>query len=95
MNKRIEELAALADQHMLTYIVGTDVEIDSAEFNAVKLEKFAELIVQECARHVVNRGTHNDVQHADTVVAEHYKIVYSKVKYTIALELHELFGIEE
>lgn len=59
------------------------------------LEKFAQLIVQECARHMVTRSTHIDTAYCATQVADHYHLVYASAKYTIALELRELFGVED
>ena len=52
MNERIKQLLALADQMTLTAIVQTDIKFDSEDFNAIKFEKFAELIVREAAAFV-------------------------------------------
>ena len=69
MNKRIYELAKEAAREM--HETGTYSE---PKFQ----EKFAELIVQECAdiakHHVMNISTYNDAEFVDEQIREHFGV---------------------
>lgn len=50
MNEKIKQLLALADQNTLVAIAQSDIKLDSEDFNAIKFEKFADLIIKECSK---------------------------------------------
>lgn len=72
MNKRIRDLALTASVEYIASSVWA--------FTDSKLEKFAELIVEECIREIA----HKSVELLDTEFAAHYN-----------LRLKKHFGIEE
>lgn len=71
MNKRINELM---DQSVETRI---DI-FSNEEYNAFSREKFAELIVKECAElaklHVMNISTYADAEFVDQQIKEHFGV---------------------
>ena len=76
MNKRILELADEAK--MSTYLLAYGVE-----FN-ISIEKFAELIIQECVQACINMGNDYEIKSAGQYQAE---------MFAFAIKQH--FGVEE
>ena len=77
MNERIKELAREAG--LLAY---------NPEGPPTKLEKFAELIVQECAEQIISKGTDwVDFAPSQTGVRPEY--------WNMAQQIKEHFGVEE
>jgi hypothetical protein len=72
MNERIRELAEQALKHPDTDNDGLTV------FDNNELEKFAELIVLECAElaklHVMNISTYGDAEFVDEQIKEHFGV---------------------
>jgi hypothetical protein len=80
MNERIRELAEQAEK----YASQKDRKYDGAcnlnwQWQDIKMEKFAELIVQECVGRLVDmdqqvKGQHNYYKHASIQVLLHFGI---------------------
>ena len=90
MNERIQKLV---DQVSIPHQAGDNYRMVSDQ----ELEKFAELIVQECARtasmfSVENKRIHPDIDPKDMPLAN--QMVYHSTCQYVAQEIKELFGVE-
>ena len=90
MNERIQKLV---DQVSIPHQAGDNYRMVSDQ----ELEKFAELIVQECARtasmfSVENKRIHPDIDPKDMPLAN--QMVYHSTCQCVAQEIKELFGVE-
>lgn len=78
MNERIRELAKAYLVHERYTRYGEIVEEDLYEFYPDELEKFAELIVQECAdiakHHVMNISTYSDAEFVEKQILENFGV---------------------
>ena len=90
MNERIQKLV---DQVSIPHQAGDNYRMVSDQ----ELEKFAELIVQECARtasmfSVENKRIHPDIDPKDMPLAN--QMVYHSTCQCVAQEIKEHFGVE-
>ena len=101
MNERIEKLAfeaGLKWKAQPPHYTNTNNPIDFPVSANRDLEKFAELIVRECARtasmfSVENKRIHPDIDPKDMPLAN--QMVYHSTCQCVAREIKELFGVEE
>ena len=100
MNERIEKLAfeaGLKWKAQPPHYTNTNNPIDFPVSANRDLEKFAELIVRECARtasmfSVENKRIHPDIDPKDMPLAN--QMVYHSTCQYVAQEIKELFGVE-
>ena len=100
MNERIEKLAfeaGLKWKAQPPHYTNTNNPIDFPVSANRDLEKFAELIVRECARtasmfSVENKRIHPDIDPKDMPLAN--QMVYHSTCQCVAQEIKELFGVE-
>ena len=81
MNERIGKLVEQAEEWVCKNY--PDAMDDNDEFHAQTMEKFAELIVQECVKHITDQ---QDLVETNWQCKDGIHIVYS---------LNEHFGVEE
>jgi hypothetical protein len=76
MNERIGKLVEQAEEWVCKNY--PDAMDDNDEFHAQTMEKFAELIVRQCAdiakHHVSNISTYSDAEFVDEQIKEHFGV---------------------
>jgi hypothetical protein len=85
MNERIRELATQAREYTEKYNRERDNKLIAEEWTEVYNKKFAELIVKECSRVIVNGGYRNPA------LGEKHPLTPPE----IATMIKEHFGVEE